>query len=320
MYKLISLLFVFTCLNFSKTYAQKFIEKFYNENMKEVVSSDQARFYSISNSTDSGWYTKTYLLTLNKLQMLGLFEDKQNTVKNGHFYWFYPDGEIKTICKYVHNQKEGVWLQYYSDGSLQDSFNYKNGNLNGISLSWYRNGYPKDSFNFNKNGSGISVSWFDNGRPSAAGRYTGFDEQNGLWKYYHKNGNPSAIELYENGVLKDKQYFNEDGNPADTSVHDEGAKFPGGDKGWSKYISHQLYFPPNYEFKNSFITSVVVTGTVNEDGQVIDAEVTVPLHPEFDKIALNALKKSPKWIPAESHNRHIYYYFTQTVTFLQSGY
>ena len=314
------LIFLLIFLNFQNSYSQKFIENFYNENMEGVVSSDQARFYSISNSTDSGWYTKTYLLTLKKLQMLGLFENKENTIKNGYFYWFYLNGEIKTICKYIHNQKEGVWLQFYSDGSLQDSFNYKNGNFSGISLSWYRDGSAKDSLNISENGNGVYVSWFDNGHPSASGRYISFTNQNGLWKYYHKNGNPSSIELYDNGILKDKKYFDENGNPIDTSVSDEGAKFPGGEKGWSKYISHQLYFPPNYEFKNSFITSIVITAIVNEDGRVINAEVTVPLHPEFDKIALNAVKNSPQWIPAISHNRKVYYNLRQTVTFLQSGY
>ncbi|MEO9145014.1 MAG: energy transducer TonB [Ginsengibacter sp.] len=59
---------------------------------------------------------------------------------------------------------------------------------------------------------------------------------------------------------------------------------------------------------------------VNEDGQIINAEVTVPLHPEFDKIALEAVKNSPKWLPAISQNRKVYSKLRETVTFLQSGY
>lgn len=318
--KITLLLFLATCFNSPKSYSQKFIENFYNESMDGVVSSDQARFYSISTNTDSGWFTKTYLLTLKRLQAVGLFEDKENTIKNGQFCWFYPNGQIKTICKYEHNQKEGIWLQFYDDGALQDSFNYKKDQLVGISLSWYQNGLIKDSFNFNENNGGVYVSWFDNGHASAAGKYINYPNQNGIWKYYHKNGNPSAIELYDNGFLKDQQYFDETGNPSETTKPDEKAKFPGGEKGWSRYLSHQLYFPSNYQFKNSFITSVVVTGTVNEDGQIIDAEVTVPLHPEFDKIALNAVKNSPRWIPAVSHNRKVYDKMRLTVTFLQSGY
>lgn len=61
-------------------------------------------------------------------------------------------------------------------------------------------------------------------------------------------------------------------------------------------------------------------GTINEDGQILDAEVIVPLHPEFDKIGLNAVKNSPRWNPVISHNRQISSAFRQTITFLQSGY
>lgn len=305
----------FTLLFSINCYSQKFIERYYNENWEAQVNSDFSRFYSISRITDSGWYTKDYLLTLNKIQMIGLYEDKENKIRNGCFYWFYPDGKLKTIGKYVHNLKEGAWLQFDKDGELEDSTNYKNGNYSGISLGWYTGGSAKDSINFNEDGTGLYVSWFDNGQPSAVGRYVNFNLQNGRWKYFHKNGNGSAEELYENGVLKDKQYFDEKGKPAATAMMDADATFPGGGKGWSKFLQTQLYFPSNYEFKNGSVNTIVVSGTINEEGKVIDAEVTVPLHPAFDKIALDAVKNSPIWIPAVSHNRNVYYHFRQLVTF-----
>lgn len=314
------LLIIFATLNFENTFSQKFIETHYNINREAVFSSDDARFYSLSTKTDSGWYTKEYLLTMNKLQMLGLFEDKENTIKNGIFYWFYPNGKIKTIGKYVHNNKQGIWLQYNSNGSLYDSSNYINGNLQGISLSWYKDGFLKDSFNIDEKGSGIHVSWFDNGQPSSAGRYVNYIIPHGRWNYYHKNGKVSAVELYDNGVLKDKQYFDESGAPANTTLQNAEAKFPGGDKAWGKYLNGQLYFPQHLEFKNGYTAALLITGTINEDGKVIDAEGAVPLHPEFDRIALNAIKKSPPWIPAVSHNRKVYYSFRQQVTFGQITY
>jgi antitoxin component YwqK of YwqJK toxin-antitoxin module len=319
MYKLFFLI-ITAFLNFQNIFSQNFIEKFYDENQKETFSSHGARFYSITKKTDLGWQTSKYLLTINKLEMSGLYEDKENNIKNGTFYWYFPDGNIKTTGKYVHNIKEGTWLQFYSNGSLQDSFNYKNGYLNGISLSWYRNGSAKDSFNINENGSGVHVAWFDNGQPSSAGRYINFNNQQGRWNYYHKNGNISAVELYVNGILKDKQYFNETGTLADTSLQDGEATYPGGSKEWSKYLSSQLYFPRNLTFKNSYTAGIVITGLINEDGHVLDVEVSVPLHPEFDKIALKAIKKSPKWIPAVSHNRKVYYYFRQLVKFTQESF
>jgi outer membrane biosynthesis protein TonB len=56
---------------------------------------------------------------------------------------------------------------------------------------------------------------------------------------------------------------------------------------------------------------------VDEEGTIQDAEVTGSLHPDFDKVALEAIKNSPKWIPAIDHNRKIKAYRRQPVTFAQ---
>ncbi len=298
--------------------AQAFIERFYDEDWKEVPGADIARFYSISKKTDSGWRTQDYYLTVNKIQMLGLYTDKENTFKNGDFYYYYPDGKIKAVKHFKNNLQEGLWLGFYNDGSLKDSSNYAAGHHTGISMSWYKNGFAKDSLMMREDGRGVQVSWFDNGAPSEAGMFIHFENQHGKWKYFHKNGNLSAEEIYNDNVLVNKTFYNEDGSPADTSGGEHQAFFPGGAKKWSKFISSQLYFPSHLEFKNVATASVVVTATVDEEGKVIDAEVAVPLHPDFDKIALNGLKKSPKWEPAVSHNRKIYSTIRQTVNYSQS--
>src|SRR5947199_7863837 len=99
------------------------------------------------------------------------------------------------------------------------------------------------------NGNGVYVSWFDNGSPSSAGRYVEFNKQQGKWRYFHKNGKLSSLEIYDHGVLKDKNYFDEDGNPiTDTTSSDRNVQFAGGEKAWHKYLSQNLYFPSGYEF------------------------------------------------------------------------
>lgn len=251
--------------------------------------------------------------------MVGLYEDKENKIRNGTFYLVYPNNKFQTIGKYVHNKKEGVWLDYYSDGSMKDSMNYQDGHQVGISLSWYGNGAGEDSMNVEENGNGVYVSWFDNGQPSSAGRYTAFTSRHGKWQYFHKNGKLSAIELYDHDTLKSKQYFDETGNYLpDTTSHDRDAEFPGGDKAWSKYLSKELYFPSNLELSNSDFAVVVISGIINEEGKVLEAEVTVPFQTRFDEIALDAVKKSPNWLPAIEHNRKVRYRFRQAVSFSQS--
>jgi antitoxin component YwqK of YwqJK toxin-antitoxin module len=302
------------------SYSQKFIERYFDHNWKETVSADQARFYSLAENKDSGWLRRDYYINLKKVQMLGLYKDKENKIKNGTFYWLYPSGVFKQVGKYTDNMKEGIWMSFYDNGVMADSANYKNGFPLGISLSWYRDGTMRDSLNVNESGNGVYVSWFDNGQPSSAGRYIEFDKQHGRWQYFHKNGKISSVELYDRGMLKGKQYFDEGGRSIDTTSNDKVAEFPDGNKGWQKYLSKNLHFPPNTEIANSHFAFVVISGIINEEGKVAHAEVSVPFNSEFDEIALKAVKNSPAWLPAISHNRKVYYYFSQSVMFSQSYY
>ncbi len=300
------------------SYSQKTVETFYDYKWRKCLIDD-ARFYSVEKNTDSGWYKADYFINLKKLQMAGLYVDKENTIRNGTFYWFYPNGTLKTVGKYINNKKTGVWLDYFQDNALKDSLNFKDGNPAGISLGWYDNGGARDSLNVDSGGNGVYVSWFDNGNPSSAGKYVDFDKQQGKWQYFHKNGKLSSLEIYDHDVLKDKNYFDDNGNPMmDTTSNDSDAKFAGGDKAWGKYLSKNLYFPSGYEIRNNFQALVVVAGTITDEGKVIDVEVSVPLSPAFDKIAVDALKDSPAWIPAVSHNRKVYDTFYQAVSFSQS--
>jgi TonB family protein len=56
---------------------------------------------------------------------------------------------------------------------------------------------------------------------------------------------------------------------------------------------------------------------VNEDGTVSDVDTYIPFHPAFDKIALNAIRKSPAWKPAIRQNRKVEQGIRQPVTFQQ---
>jgi hypothetical protein len=171
---------------------------------------------------------------------------------------------------------------------------------------------------WNADGSGVGIRWFDNGSVSSAGLYASDRKANGKWQFFHKNGKPAAIEIYNDGALVNKQYFDENGNNIpDTANKDHIAEFPGGNNAWLKYLQKHLYFPDQYQIKNSDHAVVVVTFTVDEDGNVIEAEASTPFYPAFDRIAENVVRKSPKWLPAINHNRRVKDRFTQAVIFQQ---
>jgi TonB family protein len=299
------------------SYCQK-IERYYTYQWHDTDAVN-ARFYSLTEKTDSGWHRRDYYLHSLYPQMEGLYEDSACKIPAGKFRYWYANRYPETLGAWYKGKKQGLWLSYYSNGGMRDSTTYDEGRPVGIRESWYRNGYPKDSATYNPDGSATVISWFDNGYPAAAGRYGAGGKPFGKWQYFYRDGVVSAVETYDrDGKPQDKQYFDEKGAPvADTANKDRPAQFPGGLKAWADYLCKAIYFPQNYRFTNGDQAAVVIQATIDEEGKVADPEVLIPFYPDFDRIALDALRKSPRWIPAFEHNRPVSFTIRQPVIFSQ---
>ncbi len=175
-------------------------ERYYDYSWK-ACKPEEALFYSTVIKTDTGWYRRDYYLREKKLQMAGLYQDEDCKVPNGTFFYFYPNAQISSVGKFRSGKKEGIWLRYYSNKMLQDSASYHNDRPVGLVLSWHSNGYLSDSAIYRPDGSGLRASWFDNGMPSSAGRFSEKGKADKKWVYFHKNGKPSCVEMYNNGTL-----------------------------------------------------------------------------------------------------------------------
>lgn len=277
-----------------------------------------SRFFSEITKKDSLWERKDYFIHERSLQMHGYYTDTSCKVPQGDFLYYYSNKRLQSMGRYKDGHKDGVWVSYYPNGMMEDSITYTLGKKTGIEYGWHSNGSLKDSAAWNNDGSGLEVSWYDNGNPSSAGRYSAGYNQNGKWQYFHKNGKLSALELYKDGVLADKQYFDEEGNGLlDTTNTEKAAEFPGGSKAWQKFMEKNIYFPSQYKFENADKAVVVVSAIIDEDGNVTNVELYTPLYPAFDEIALKAIKHSPKWQPATQHNRHVQYRILQAIYFTQ---
>jgi len=258
-----------------------------------------------------------YYISEKRLLMAGYFKDSTCRVLNGLVKYYHANGTLSATGNYVEEEREGLWLGFHKNGRMRDSMVLSRGQPVGIHLSWYANGFPSDSINLKIDGSGSHVSWFDNGAPSSAGRYSEGMKQDGKWKYFHKNGKISSIEIYEKSRLIDKRYFDENGMILnDTTNNDRKAQFPGGEKVWKKYVSNHLYFPHGYKITNADEATIVVVFTINENGEVEDVYTSVPFNKVFDEIGEKLIKKSPKWIPAISHNRRVKCRLTQVMKFV----
>lgn len=308
------LLLLFTCLCITSI-AQK-TESFYDYNWK-TSEPGNARFFSTVEKTDSGWLRKDYYINGMSLQMQALYEDKDCKIKNGNASYYHPNGYASATGRFVKNKQEGIYMRYYSNGMTADSAFYRNGRHVGHRLVWHRNGYLSDSIAHMNDSIDVQISWFDDGSPSAGG-YLLREKKHGKWKYYHHNGSPSGIEVFKNGELVSKEYFNEDGTPqSNIDNANTDPVFKTGTQAWTKYLEKNLYWPPGYKITNTNAVTVGVQFVIDEEGKPQDVEVVVPFTKEFDKIAVTVIRKCPSWKPGVKQNRKVKTLFRQPVTFVQ---
>ena len=296
--------------------AQK-IEDYFDWQWSRTDPSN-ARYFALIEKKGDLWLRQDYFTNTNKLQMIGAYTDTTYKVPQGEFHYYHANGVLQSVGKYENGKRQGLWLSYYPNGMMSDSAVYDNGNVVGNRMMWHVNGFPMDSAVWNPDGSGVLVSWFDNGVPAAAGRYAAGYRQDGKWRYFYKNGQTSSLEVFDHGQLISRQYFSEDGaETKDTASTDRDASFPGGLEAWKKYLLKNVYFPSQWKFMNGDQAVVTVDWYIDEEGNVTDPFISAPLHPDFDRIALKAFEKAPKWLPARSHNRTIKSFHRQPITFSQ---
>jgi TonB family protein len=279
----------------------------------------KASFVSIVEKKDSGYWRNDFYIFSSALQMQGLYKDSACEIRNGSFMYFYPNGNLSSIGKYLNDEREGIWLSFYYNGMMSDSTNYVNGDPIGITNGWHENGSIRDSINNNvlQDKSSV-VYWFDNGQPQTIGNFL-LDKKEGKWEYYHKNGKLAAIAEYSQNKVLSKTFFDEKGKVLpDTSNVDRDAMIKGGLAKWKKFLLGNLEFPANYKLVNTDMAVVIVAATIDEDGNVIDVHIDTPFNPIFDKEALRVMKKSPKWLPKIENNRRIKAYVRQPIFFAQA--
>ena len=95
------------------------------------------------------------------------------------------------------------------------------------------------------------------------------------------------------------------------------AEFPGGIKGWSKYLERNLNSSlPVDNGAPSGRYTVVVSFTVNKAGVISD--VVAENDPGYGtkNEAIRVIAKGPNWKPAVQNGRNVIYRHKQSITFL----
>jgi len=248
----------------------------------------------------------------------GHYTDDLLTLREGEFIYYndFKQKKIEVKGLYKNGKREGLWKSVYSDNAPKSSVFYVNGLIKGASLTWYQSGELSDSSVMDENGNGYSKGFWKDGGIEHYGLFAA-GKKNGDWTYYYKNGQPSAIEKLNAGEHVSATCYDEKGKLAPHCEMEVESEFPGGASAWIRYLSAKMSkgsFPKEY-FDGKIYGQVIVQFIVDETGRVNNAEVIGSLHPDLDKIALLAVKQSPKWIPALQNGRYVKSYKKQPVKF-----
>lgn len=97
-----------------------------------------------------------------------------------------------------------------------------------------------------------------------------------------------------------------------TKVEKE-AQFPGGPGAWQKYVTNAIQRELD-EFTESDYGTCVVKFVVDKTGAVSDVQATTMKGTKLAEVAVNAIRKGPRWVPAQQNGRYVNAYRLQPVT------
>ena len=122
--------------------------------------------------------------------------------------------------------------------------------------------------------------------------------------------NPPKVEVETKVVEAPK----EDENQVFTKVEVEAA-FPGGESKWIQYVTREIERRIDELTEDGQAGTCVVQFIVDKEGNVSNVEATTMKSSKLAEIAVNAIKKGPKWIPAIQNGRQVKAFRRQPVTF-----
>ena len=105
-----------------------------------------------------------------------------------------------------------------------------------------------------------------------------------------------------------------DDNQIFTKVEVE-ASFPGGEGAWTRYVTKAINNNIDELTEAGDQGTCTVKFVVDRNGNVSDVEATSMKGTKFAEIAVNAIRKGPKWIPAIQNGRNVNAYRYQPITF-----
>lgn len=148
-----------------------------------------------------------------------------------------------------------------------------------------------EAYHQKSNISGLTVAYTNLDSDDKANKFIQLTEE--LKKDYESKLIPSDNEAYYRVIFINKNDTLTAQFLADKA---SSAKFPKGYWGIRTYVNSNMKYP-DFAFKLHVNGKCIVTTTIDEEGQVIDAKIAGSSRPEFEEEALRLIRNMPKWEP-----------------------
>lgn len=137
---------------------------------------------------------------------------------------YYKDGVLKVSGEYLNNKQHNKWIYYHRNGQKSAIGSFVEGYYEGKWLRFYENGIIKEHvFYYDKNKTSFYQKNYKNGNIKILGNNSENQQEDGIWKYYHRNGNIYQIRFWNKGnLINITTCLNENGDKIDKGTIENG--------------------------------------------------------------------------------------------------
>jgi len=169
------------------------------------------------------------------------------------------------------------------------------------------------------------VNYYSNGKLDSGGTYINGKKDGDFWKftdsfrvkYKYVYSNDSLIETID-VTKKDKQKAIEDSikraKQRELDSVEIESVYPGGDRGWGRYLKDNLKYPDR-AVNGNFQGDVVIRFIIDKEGNLTNSQIIQSVEYSLDTEAMRIIKGSGKWVPAVQFGRKVKSYKQQPIAF-----
>jgi uncharacterized protein len=218
--------FIFFCfLLINDIQGQDTITVFFDKDWKEVDNENLAVYFRKAYPDSNKMWTACDYYISKKIQMTGTYKSKRLNARQGHFIYFFENGQKSSEGDIVNDRREGLWNFWHENGRKESDGKFIKDKKEGIWVYYHDNGQKKAEGNFvaDKH-EGVWVYWFNSGEKKTEGKFL-YGLKSGVWVYWYKNGQVSSEESFDLGIITAAMAYHDNGNILFKGVYVDNRKY-----------------------------------------------------------------------------------------------